>query len=121
VAFVWELSKETLELPLGCLQGGSALLQRSLELTAESVVVSGGKRCGSDGWWAGVATHGCLCQHSALLGGVPIPHVPAAAVPPADGLLIQVLSTADGPHMLPFFAMQPPRGMYPLAPLNPDL
>ena len=27
VAFVWELTKETIHLPLGCLQGGSSTLQ----------------------------------------------------------------------------------------------
>jgi len=26
VAFVWELTKETFDLPLGCLQGGEALI-----------------------------------------------------------------------------------------------
>ena len=35
VAFVWELTKETVDLPLGCLQGGTCVDERGERLRRE--------------------------------------------------------------------------------------
>ena len=38
VTFVWELTKETIDLPLGCLQGGLAFLTKSVRRLAQRFV-----------------------------------------------------------------------------------